>query len=238
MDWKKKLWDRRKPLAWIGIILGILVGVIIGLKTSSISWGTISGVVVAILPNVFTIYEFGKGIIRVMKLGLKQAEISQQEKQRRIQRLLELDQLQRNNIDGYFKSNVESVSYKGLTTTAPHIILKVKFFNLSVFECKITSWKLRIERPDEPQMNCMSKSCQLRPQDGELETKIKACRPASIDIRLDIEQTIAELIKESSANRHPIYFHMHVDWQAELEEIGAHIYRDYLSHSELPNLMV
>jgi hypothetical protein len=31
---------------------------------------------------------------------------------------------------------------------------------------------------------------------------------------------------------------MHVDWQAELEGIGTHIYRDYLSCNGLSNLSV
>lgn len=238
MSWEKRLWNWRKPLAWTGIILGILIGGIIASTTSSIKWGSISGVLVAILPNLFTVYELGKGITQVMKLGLKQAEITQQEKQRRILRLLELDQSQRNSIYRYFKSNVESVSYKGLATTAPHIIVKVNFFNLSVFECMITNWKLHFDRPDETQMNCMDKPCQLRPQSGDLQAKIKACDSKSIDIRLDIQETIAELIKEASNNKHPIHLHMHVDWQVGLEEIGTHTYRDYLSYSGLPNLAI
>jgi hypothetical protein len=238
MNWKKKLWDWRKPLACIGIISGVLIGLIVGFKTSSIGWGSISGMLIAVLPNVLTIYEVGKGIYRVIRLGLIQAEISQQEKQRRIQRLLQLDKSQRDNIDGYFKSSVESVSCKGLTTTAPHVILQVKFFNLSVVESKITNWKLRIERPDDYQMNCMGKSCQLRPQGGDLGTKINACESKIIDVRLEIPEAVAELIKESGNNRNPIHFYMHVDWQTELEEIRTHIYRDYLQYSGLPNLNV
>jgi hypothetical protein len=84
----------------------------------------------------------------------------------------------------------------------------------------------------------MGKSCQLRPQGGDLGTAIKACESRNIDVRLEIPETVAELIKESNNNRNPIYFHMHLDWQAELEEIGTHVYRDYLSYSGLPNLNV
>jgi hypothetical protein len=233
-SWKKKLWDWRKPLAWIGIISGVLIGLIVGFKTSSIGWGLL----IAVLPNVLTIYEVGNGIGRVIRLGLTQAEINQQERQRRIQKLLQLDKSQRDNIDGYFKSSVESVSYKGLTTTAPHVILQVKFFNLSVFESKIINWKLRIERPDDYQMNCMGKLCQLRPQGGDLGAVIKACESNKIDVRLEIPEAVAELIKESNNNRSLVYFQMHVDWQAELEGIGTHIYRDYLSCNGLSNLSV
>ncbi len=237
MSWEQRLWGWRKWLFWTGIGLGIIIGIIVGYTTSNIRWGSISGVIIAIVPNVITVYGLGKGIAHAIKLGWKQAELNILEKQRSIQRLLKIDQWQRDHIYGYFKSYVESVNYKGLATTAPHVVLRVKFFNLSVFECKITHWKLHFER-DDSQMNCMGKVCQLRPQGGELEAKIEACKSTSIDMRLDIEAAIVELIKESSINKNEVHFHMHIDWQIELEEIGTHAYRDYLSYTGLPNLAV
>lgn len=172
-----------------------------------------------------------------MRRGVKEAEISQQERQRRMQRLLQLDQFQRDHIDGFFKSSVESIDYRELTTTAPHLVLKVRVFNLSVFKCKITGWKLRFERSDDKQMTCMGKPCQLRPQEGkDYEAKIDVGYFTIIAIRIDVEEAVAELIKQASRDKQPIYFHMYIDWQAELEEIGTHTYRDYLAYNELPNL--
>jgi len=236
MSLKAKLWHRKKLISVVSVLVAVVVGLVIWFTTSNATWASISGILLAILPNGYSIYQLLLGVSKVVKLGWKEAETNLLEREEKIQRLLRLDEEQRRNPEGYLKTDVESISHKGLTTTAPHVMLSIRFYNLSVHKCKLISWKLRIERPDDCHVNCQGKPCQLRPQGGDIDTNIKPCEPNSINIRLDIQETVSALIDEVAKKREQIYYNMHIDWQVEIVGVGEITFRDYLSYSCIPNL--
>lgn len=236
MSFKAILRRRKKPIAVVSVVAAIIIGLVIWLITSNATWASLSGVLLALLPNGYSIFRMLVGLSRIIKLGWKEAEISLLEREGKINRLLQLDQDQDRNPEGYIKTDLESVSHKGLTTTAPHVLLRIKFYNLLVRKCKILGWKLRIERSDDCHINCKGKPCQLRPQGASVNIDIKPCTLRKFDIRLDMQESVFACIKEVAENRELVYYQMNIDWQIEIEGFGEISFTDYLSHSCIPNL--
>ena len=122
-------------------------------------------------------------------------KVVQLQKEDRIQRLLTLEILQIDNPDSYFRTVVDSVSYRKLQSNVPKVILKVKFFNLSVFKWKINSWELVLDyNPNDYQVNCKQHPYNIRRQGDRLNTKLESCQPGNCDVELELDNTVAESI--------------------------------------------
>lgn len=235
MEIRSRLWNWKKQLAISGAILGV-ISITLWFVKSTLIGVSVTVLAVALAINAYNIYLIIEGVLQSMKLGLKQAEISQKMKETQIQRLVELDESQRKHIDKHLKSYVDSASYKGVTSTAPNIVLRVKLFNLSVFQYKIVGWKLHFDMDDESQIYCMGKHCQLERQSDELNKEIGAGDSRKVDVKLNIPVKVAELIKDSSIEGKIVNFNMHIDWKSEIETIGEHTFRDYITFNGLPSL--
>lgn len=238
----KKLFNWKGVLV-LTLVVGVVAGIAVGLVTEQGWAGTIVSLTVAIAPNVAfnwkTLREWKDGVFETARVGWKQMKVVQLQKEDRIQRLLTLEILQIDNLDSYFRTVVDSVNYRKLQSNVPKVILKVKFFNLSVFKWKINSWELVLDyNPNDYQVNCKQHPYNLRRQGDRLNTKLESCQPGNCDVELELDNTVAECIRQAAAERSLVYYQVHLTWQMETEDgrIGKHHYLDYLSHADIPNL--
>lgn len=236
----------KKVFNWKGVlVLTLVVGVAawIGWWTATKQgWaGPIVSVLVIVTNVLFnwkTLREWKHGIFEAARVGWNQMELDQRQKEDRIERLLALEKLQVDNLDSYFWTVVDSVSYRKLKSNIPKVILTVKFFNLSVFKWKINSWELGLDKtPDAYEVNCNQRQYSLYKQCDKLDFYLESCQPGYCDVELLLEEKVAECIRQA-AGRSSVSYRLALTWQMETEdgEIGKHHYLDYLSHTDIPNL--
>lgn len=235
MSWKSsladKLWNCRKWIALVSLVLALVAGIVIWSKTSNIIWTSISPFLIFLVPDLYAGHRYSRSIIHVIKLGVKQTTIDQMEKDKRIKRLLNLDELHRKVIQRCFKTRLLSVKYDGLKGTAPHIIMQVEFFNLSVFDCKVVEWELHTD-PGTGEITATDAHThyQLRPHKRTTDHHIEACSFSTIPLRVDIEIELSKMIYEIRSKGQRLQYHFGIDWKLALEDVGDQVYQDYLLH--------
>ena len=201
----------------------MLVGLILwfqGVKVSSASmWGLITTVII----NAPSVWSIGKGVMKVMALGPKQAELDQRTKKR----LLEIEQSQLNSIDTYLKTIVASVGYKkGALSTAPFIDMHILFINLLFSTLNILSCRIYIASPDESQINCLGTNNQIEPKEIVISNNGDNIKPASIkkiDLRIYIPDTVMQRIKDSATKQSKVQYCVHVQWKLNGENFDNRI---------------
>jgi len=236
-------WDHKKCVFISSLITAIIITLIIWCITTDYKWASIASVLSLVLPNFLQILQWGKEVSKVMKLGWREVELNQKERDYRVNRLLELDKLQFSNVDSYFKTSVDSVNYGEIATTAPNIMMEVSFFNLLVVPIRITQCKLHIERIDSCEVNCKGKACRLKPHDitiDDHDKEIEATKFRPIRLRIDIpdcsSDSVAEAIKGCFISSGKIRYTLRIHWELQLNNKEPHEFRDYLDYEETPLL--
>jgi hypothetical protein len=233
---KSWLWKYKKCVFILSLILAVVISVIIWLVTTDYRL-TAMGILILVLPNLIPIIQWVKGVVKIMKLGWREAELIQKEQEERMQNLLSLYDRQRSNVKLFLKTYVESISYKDLIS-ASCIIIKVSFVNLQVLPCKVIGCKLYVERTDLCEINCHTKPYRINSQDVEIygdSIEVEATSIRGIDLRISIPTEVVRPIKECADNSKHVQYSIRLKWKLVINGIELS-HKDYLSYKEIPNL--
>lgn len=86
METTNRVWQwsiqHKKRLLLFGLVLGVLVGLALWLRGAEVKLASLWGIITAVILNIPPIWNSAKGVIKVMTMGIKQAELDQKTKKR------------------------------------------------------------------------------------------------------------------------------------------------------------